>query len=128
MPMHKSPTLTLALVSANRCNALISTGARTALGKAPMFNRGRTSSRVKPQSRMNSLRTGLRSALFLYHGLMYAPPCQIGQVAAEVLSGEQAAHAPFAEAVELFREAEIEVVRQSRWLNPLAEANREKRC
>jgi len=122
--LPKSPTLTLAPLAANRRNARKSTGPRTARGKPPMIKLERTSYRGKPQSRMNSLQMGLY--LYLIQKLMYAPPCQIGFVAGEIRCHEQAAYPFFDGTEELFRGAEIEVVRQSRWLTAMVEAHRKR--
>jgi len=100
MSLRKSPTLTPARIEANRRNALKSTGPRTARGKA--------------QSKMNSLRTGDRSAHyknFLLLMLM-APPCSVGGVAQALLTREQAAHPFFAQTVDMFYRAEGEVAVQ----------------
>lgn len=107
MSLRKPFTMTPARIAANRRNAEKSTGPRTARGKA--------------QSRMNGLREGGRSRL--YHDLMltlvYAPPCAVDQTPRAVLTPEQAAHPLFAELVEMFRQAEIEVVSENRRLHPL---------
>jgi hypothetical protein len=100
MSLRKSPTLTPARLEANHRNALKSTGPRTARGKA--------------QSKMNSLRTGDRSARyknFLLLMLM-APPCSVGRMAQGLLTREQAAHPFFAETVAMFYRAEGEVAVQ----------------
>ncbi len=98
MSLRKSPTMTSARIEANRRNAKKSTGPRTARGKG--------------QSRMNSLRTGGRSRFMrdLYLTLLDAPPCSVDRVARALLTPEQAAHPLFAETVDMFRQAEIEVV------------------
>jgi hypothetical protein len=90
-----------ARIEANRRNAQKSTGPRTAWGKA--------------QSRMNSLRTGGRSAFHQNFILLLlgAPPCSGDRVARALLTPEQAAHPMFRETVEMFRRAESEVVAQS---------------
>jgi len=110
MSLHKSATLNPGLLAAPRCNAQKSTGPRTARGKA--------------QSRMNGLRDGGRSRA--YHDLMLtlfnAPPCAVVRTAQAVLTPEQAAHPLFAELVEMFRQAEIEVVLESRFLRQLRES------
>src|SRR5271157_2812040 len=100
MSLRKSPTLTPARIEANRRNAKKSTGPRTARGKS--------------QSRMNSLRTGGRSALHenFFLLLLDAPPCSVDRVARALLTPEQAAHPLFAETVDMFRRAEGEVVGQ----------------
>jgi len=115
MALRKSPTLTPALLAANRRNAQKSTGPRTARGKA--------------QSRMNSLRDGSRSRFYhkLWLGLMDAPPCSVDGTARALLSSELAAHPLFADAVALFRKAEIEVVLESKETHRLVEAIRRKK-
>jgi len=98
MSLRKSPTLTPARIEANRRNAMKSTGPRTARGKG--------------QSRMNSLRTGVRSRFMhdLYLMLLDAPACAVDRVARTILTPEQAMHPLFADALDLFRETEIAVV------------------
>jgi hypothetical protein len=101
MPLRKSPTLTPALLEANRRNAQKSTGPRTGPGKA--------------RSRWNGLRKGRRSPFYreLLQALFYAPPCRVEQTARLILSPEAASHPLIARTVELFGEAEAEAVRQS---------------
>jgi len=98
MSLRESPTMTSARIEANRRNAKKSTGPRTARGKG--------------QSRMNSLRTGVRSRFMrnLYLTLLDAPPYAVDRVARALLTPEQAAHPLFAGTVDMFRQAEIEVV------------------
>ena len=100
MALRKSPTMTPARLEANRRNARKSTGPRTARGKS--------------QSRMNSLRTGGRSALHanFFLLLLDAPPCVVDLVARALLTPEQAAQPLFAETVDMFRQAESEMVAQ----------------
>ena len=102
MSLRKSPTLTLARLEANRRSAKKSTGPRTARGKG--------------QSRMNSLRTGGRSAVHKNFVLLLlnAPPCSVDRVARAFLTPEQAAHPMFRDAVDMFRQAEIEVAEEFR--------------
>ena len=104
MSLRQPLTMTPARIAANRRNARKSTGPRTARGKA--------------QSRMNGLRDGGRSRFYrnLMLTLFNAPPCAVDRTAQAVLTSEQAAHPLFAELVEMFRQAEIEVVRESRFL------------
>ncbi len=96
MPLRRSPRRTAALLEANRRNARKSTGPRTLRGKA--------------QSRLNALRTGLRS--FLYDGLWWAlidaPLGAAEQTAATILTPEMAAHPVFAETVQAFWQLETE--------------------
>jgi len=91
-------------LAANRRNAQKCTGPRTARGKA--------------QSRLNALRDGGRSALYqnLMRILLVAPPCAVDRTARAVLTPELAAHPLFAGLVEVFRQAEIDVVLQTRLL------------
>ena len=60
--------------------------------------------------------TGGRSRF--YHrplvGLLNAPPCAVDRTARALLTPEQAAHQLFSNLVEMFREAEIQVVLESR--------------
>jgi hypothetical protein len=108
--------MTPARLAANRRNAQKSTGPRTAWGKA--------------WSRLNGLRSGTRSALYrdLCLALLDAPPCEVDRTACALLSPEEAAHPVFSEFVDLARQAEIEVVCQSRWVAALAGSSREKGC
>jgi hypothetical protein len=101
MSLRKSPTLTPALLAANRRNAQKSTGPRMAGGKA--------------RSRLNSLRKGTRSPLYrnLMEAMFYAPPGRVAQTARLFLSPEAASHRLIARTVELFVQAEVEVVRTS---------------
>jgi len=112
MSLRKPPTLTPARIEANRRNARKSTGPRTARGKG--------------QSRMNSLRTGIRSRfmLNLYLTLLDAPPCAVERVARTILTPEQAMHPLFADALHLFRETEIAVVLGQRKLLAEVEARK----
>jgi hypothetical protein len=116
MSLRKSPTLTPARLEANRRNARKSTGPRTARGKA--------------WSRLNSLRSGARSSLYqgLWRALCDAPPCQMASTARATFTPQLASHPLFAEAVDMFVEAEIAVVEESRWLRETAESRRTKRC
>ncbi len=102
MSLRKSPTLTPARLAANRRNALKSTGPRTAQGKA--------------QSRMNGLRHGGRSHFYLglWKALFEAPPCSVDRTARAILTPELAAHPQFRRVVDMFRQAEIEVVTERR--------------
>ena len=98
MSLRKPLTLTPARLEANRRSAQRSTGPRTLQGKA--------------QSRMNGLRNGSRSRLYLdvLQALVSAPPCAADQMARAILTPELAAHPLFAELVEVARQAEMEVV------------------
>ena len=116
MSLRKSPTLTPARLAANRCNARKSTGPRSAWGKA--------------WSRLNGLRSGTRSVLYrdLVLGLLYAPACAVDRTARALLTPAEASHPLFCEFVDLARQAEIEVVCESRWAAALMESSRRKRC
>ncbi len=83
MPLLKSPTLTPALLAANRRNASKSTGPRTAPGKA--------------WSRLNGLRYGRRSHHYIgfINALADAPPGLVNVVAQRLLAEEHAAHPLF---------------------------------
>ncbi len=87
---------------ANRRSALKPTGPRTAQGKG--------------QSRMNGLRHGGRSRFYqgLWRALFEAPPCAVDRTARAILTPELAAHPNFARVVEMFRQAEIEVITERR--------------
>jgi hypothetical protein len=115
MSLRKSPTLTPARLEANRRNARKSTGPRTAWGKT--------------WSRMNGLRSGSRSRFYrdLWLALFYAPPCAVERTARASLTPTLASHPLFSETVDLFRQAEIEVVCESREIAARAEP-RKKRC
>jgi len=88
--------MTPARLEANRRNAKKSTGPRTARGKS--------------QSRMNSLRTGNRSAINsnLYFSLMMSPPGMMGSIAESILASGAAAHPFLASTLEICRQAEAE--------------------
>ena len=96
MALRKSPTTPARLV-ANRRNTRKSAGPCTA--------------RVKSQSRLNSLRSGGRSRLYgeLLWALSNALPCAVVRAAQSILTPAQAAHHLFAEAVDMFCQAEFEV-------------------
>ena len=102
MSLRKPPTMTPARLAANRRNARKSTGPRTVRGKG--------------RSRLNGLRTGGYSRLCqdLMKALFYAPPCAVERTARAVLTPELASHPVFADLVELFRQAEIGIVLESR--------------
>ena len=104
MSLLKPRLMTPARLAASRRNALKSTGPRSARGKA--------------QSRMNGLRSGWSSPSYrnLWRAMLEAPPCAVEETARAVLTPEQAAHPRFAELVDIFRQAEIEVAAQSRQL------------
>lgn len=101
MSLRKSPILTPARLAANRRNAQKSTGPLTPRGKA--------------QSRMNSLRGGWYSPTYrkLLRALLEAPICAIDLTARAILAPEQAKHPVFAAAVNIVRQAEFEIVRDS---------------
>ena len=102
MSLLKPRLMTPARLAANRRNARKSTGPRTARGKA--------------QSRMNGLRSGWSSPTYrnLWRAFLEAPPGAVEETARAVLTPEQAAHPKFAELVDIFRQAEIEVAAQAR--------------
>jgi len=102
MSLLKPRLMTPARLAAHRRNARKSPGPRTARGKAP--------------SRMNGLRSGWSSPSYrnLWRAMLEAPPCAVEETARAVLTPEQAAHPKFAELVDIFRRAEIEVAAQSR--------------
>lgn len=101
MSLRKSPTLTPALLAANRRNAQRSTGPRTARGKG--------------QTRLNALRTGERSRLRLdlLMGLIYAPPCRVERWARAWVTPEMAWKPLFSELAEDFIQAEHEMCEPS---------------
>ena len=94
MSLRKPPTMTPARLAANRCNAQKSTGPRTERGKA--------------QTRMNALRRGMRSAVYikLLTALMDAPPDSVEATAKAVLTAEQAVHPLLRDVVERAFEVE----------------------
>ena len=96
MSLRKSPTLTPALLAANRRNARKSPGPRTMRGKA--------------QTRMNALRTGDRSRLRwnLWLALLNAPPGQVQAWAESLMTPEMALHQHLRETAEIVIEAERE--------------------
>ena len=97
MSLRKSPTLTPALLEANRRNAKKSTGPRTARGKA--------------QVRMNALRSGERSPICqdLVLAFLNAPPGWVEWWAREELTPEMALHPVIRKEVEIAIQAEREV-------------------
>jgi hypothetical protein len=54
--------------------------------------------------------------------LVNAPPCTVEKTARAALTPEQAAHPLFNELVEMFRQAEIEVVLENRRLHPVGDS------
>ena len=102
MSLRKSPTLTPAMLAANRRNAQKSTGPRSARGKS--------------QSRMNGLKKGGRSPLLrnTLLALLNARPCRVEATARALLTPEQAAHPLFRDLVDIACQAEIGVVEQHR--------------
>jgi len=102
MSLRKAPSITPARLAANRLNAQKSMGPRTARGKA--------------HSRMNGLKGGGRSRFYqgLWRALLEAPPCSVDRTVRSVLPPELAAHPRFARVVDMFRQAEIEVVLEAR--------------
>jgi hypothetical protein len=94
--LRKSPTLTPALLAANRRNSQKSTGPRTVRGKA--------------QTRMNALRTGDRSRLRrnLLRALLNAPPGRVEAWAESLLTPEMALNQQLRETAEIVIQAERE--------------------
>ena len=107
MSLRKSPTLTPALLAANRRNAKKSTGPRTPRGKA--------------WSCLNSLREGWSSPEYIrfLKALMDAPPGRVAAVARVLLSSQPVNHRLFRETAELAIRAEIENCEETRWLHSL---------
>jgi hypothetical protein len=97
MSLRKSPTLTPALLAANRQNAKKSSGPRTARGKA--------------WSRLNGLRHGRRSqeCTNLMFALLYAPPGRVGEWAKMLLKPKPAIHPTFQEIADMAIHAEVAV-------------------
>ena len=102
MSLRKSPTLTPALLAANRQNAKQSTGPRTARGKA--------------WSRLNRMRHGARSKEFINfcEALYYAPPGRVEVTAQALLASKPVLHPVFLEMAEMSLQAEIEICEESR--------------
>ncbi len=94
MSLRKSPVRTPALLAALRRNAQKSTGPRTARGKANV--------------RLNGLRKGWRSRLYLnFHiALLMAPPGKTEQVIQKMLTPDLARNPKFAERAQIARWAE----------------------
>ena len=105
MSLRKSPTLTPALLAANRRNAQKSTGPRTARGKA--------------WSRLNRLRHGGRSPQFhdFFNALHHAPPgpARVALVARTLLASQPVQHPLFLEMAELCLQAEQDLCPESWW-------------
>ena len=97
MSLRQSPTLTPALLAANRRNARKSTGPRTARGKA--------------QARMNALRRGDRSRLRrgLLVSLLNAPPGGVARLAHALLTPEMSVCPLLRQTAEVVIQAEREV-------------------
>lgn len=97
-PCLYAPPLTPARREANRRHFQKSSGPRTARGKA--------------QSRMNSQRGHGYSPAYqnLLIALLNAPRWTVEVATRAILTPEEAAHSAFREAVEIARQAEIEVV------------------
>jgi hypothetical protein len=111
MSLRKSPVMTAARLAAHRANALKSTGPKTARGKS--------------WSRLNGLKRGGRSRLFLsFMTTMFcAPPYSVEETAAGILTPEQASHPRYAEMLDLFRDAEMDDepefrAPRERWMSP----------
>jgi hypothetical protein len=103
MSLRKSPTLTPALLAANRQNAKRSTGPRTAQGKA--------------WSRLNRLRNGWRSQEFMNFlmALHFAPLDRMRVTAQALLDSKPAPHRLFQEAAEIGMQADIGIGRMLEW-------------
>ena len=100
--LRKSPTMTPARLEANRQNARKSTGPRTARGKA--------------YSRLNALKSGVHSPFFtsVLRALDAAPPGGTDAVARMLLTPELAAHPIYAQAMDMFRQADQAVAAEFR--------------
>ena len=94
MSLGKFP-ITLARLEANRRNPRKSTGPRMARGKS--------------QSRVNGLRSGVRSRLYrdLLQALVDAPPCTVARTAQAVLTPAQAKPPLFAPRMDIFSQSEV---------------------
>ncbi len=113
MSLRRSPTLTPALLAANRNNAKKSTGPRTARGKA--------------SSRWNGLRTGNSCPEYLnfFTALLNAFPQMICGLARALSTQNLRLHPLFREAAELAVQAEIWVCADERLLSsPPAKNNK----
>src|SRR5271157_615364 len=102
MSLRKSPTLTAALLAANRRNAKKSTGPRTARGKA--------------FSRLNRLQDGRRSPDYigLLKAMLNAPMGEVGRVARNFLVSQSFIHPLFMEAVMLSVQVEKDLINEVR--------------
>jgi hypothetical protein len=102
MSLRKSPTLTPALLAANRNNARKSTGPRTARGKA--------------WSRLNHMQHGGHSqdCLEMLKALYYAPPGGVSATARALLATKPVIHPVLEELVNLCIQTEIDVCRSTR--------------
>ncbi len=103
MSLRKSPTLTPALLAANRRNAKRSTGPRTARGKAV--------------SRLNRMKDGMRSPEYLkfVKAVMDAPPGRVGQTALDLLSSQQVIHPLFMDMAKMIVHADFEISDGHQW-------------
>jgi hypothetical protein len=99
--LRKSPTLTPALLAANRRNAQKSTGPRTARGKA--------------WSRLNSLCHGCHSPRYVNFltALFDAPPGRVGVTAQSLLDSQPVNHPLFLETAALAVQVEIDICEES---------------
>ena len=99
MSLRKSPTLTPALLAANRRNARKSTGPRTRRGKA--------------WSQLNRLKEGWRSREYtdFLKALIDAPPGRVGAVASAMLEAKEVVHPRFLETAQLVVQVEIDLCR-----------------
>jgi hypothetical protein len=95
MSLRKSPTLTPALLAANRRNSKKSTGPRTGRGKA--------------WSRLNNLQHGGRSQEYIdfLDALLNAPPGRVASAAEALLAAKPVIHPRYEELAEVMVQAEI---------------------
>ena len=102
MSLRKSPTLTCALLAANRRNAKQSTGPRTARGKA--------------WSRLNHLKHGMDSPEFVsfWTALFYAGPGGVRATADELLRAQKVQHPLFVARAQEAVQAEIRLCAEAR--------------
>ena len=114
MSLRKSPTLTPALIAANRRNAQKSTGPRTARGKA--------------WSRLNRLKDGWKSPDFrnFVDALVNAEPCQVDATAALLLHAQEVVHPRYREWAELCIETEVAICRELRMEHFIRENGKKK--
>jgi hypothetical protein len=97
MALRKSPTLTPALLAANRQNSKRSTGPRTARGKA--------------WSRLNRMRHGARSPEYLsfLKALLDAPGGRVAETAQALLNSKPVVHPVYVDLAEISVQVEIDI-------------------